>query len=115
MYVDVLTDALRVSKGGLTGEALVDYVVASRVQMLSARQGRTPSAYDLLAVDIAYDAALIRLCDDLGVPTGVADFANPLVERARIERVLLESCGLDLCALSRSRRKAGQPPRVRQD
>jgi hypothetical protein len=105
MYVDVLSDALRASKGGLTGEALVDHVVDSRVHMLSARLGSTPSAYDLLAAEIAYDVSLIRLCDDLGVDTGVADFANPLIERTRIEDVLADSRGLDLCALSRSRRQ----------
>jgi hypothetical protein len=105
MYEDVLSDAVRASDGGLTGQALVDHVVDTRVRMLSARLGSAPSAYDLLAADIAYDASLIRLCDDIGVATGVADFANPLVERTRIERVLDESCGIDLCALSRSHRQ----------
>jgi hypothetical protein len=105
MYVDVLSDAIRASDGGLTGQALVDFVVSARVRMLSARVGSAPSAYDLLAADIAYDVSLIRLCDNLGVATGVADFANPLSERTRIEHVLAEACGLDLCALSRSHRQ----------
>jgi hypothetical protein len=105
MYVDVLSDALRASEGGLTGEALVGHVVDARVRMLSSRLGCAPSAYDLLAADIAYDVSLIRLCDDLGVATGVVDFANPLDERTRIEQVLAESRGLDLCALSRSGRQ----------
>jgi hypothetical protein len=70
--------------------------------MLSARLRRAPSAYDLLAAEITYDVSLIRLCGELGVATEVADFANPLVERTRIEHVLAESFGLDLFALSRS-------------
>jgi hypothetical protein len=82
---------------------LLDQVVDSRVFMLWARVGCTPSAYDLLAAEIAYDAALIRLCDDLGVSTGAADFANPLVERTRIEQVLADTRGLDLSALARAR------------
>lgn len=105
MYIDVLSDALRAWPGGLTGEALVDHVVDSRVNMLSARVGCTPSAYDLLAADIAYDVSLISLCDDLGIATGVADFANPLIERNRIERELADSRGLDLSALTRARRR----------
>ncbi len=105
MYTDVLADAIQTSDGGLTGETLVDRAVDRRVQMLTGRGGRSPSAYDLLALEIAYDVSLIRLCEDLGVPTDVADFANPLIERARIERVLAESCGLDLNALARSRHR----------
>jgi hypothetical protein len=105
MYVDVLSDALRTWNGGLSGGALLDRVVDSRVFMLSARLGCTPSAYDLLAAEVAYDAALIRLCDDLGISTGAADFADPLAERTRIEQMLAETRGLDLSALARARRQ----------
>jgi hypothetical protein len=106
MYVDVLSDAFRASDTGLTGETLVDHVVACRVHMLAAQGGGNPSSYDRLAVEIAYDVSLIRLCEDLGIPTSVADFANPLIERARIEHELAQSCGLDLSALARPRRRA---------
>jgi hypothetical protein len=102
MYVGFLSDTLRAWPEHSTGEALVDRAVAARVDMLSARHLRT-SAYDLLAAEIAYDLSLVLLCGDLGIPTDVADFADPLTERTRIERVLLESWGLDLCALSRAR------------
>jgi hypothetical protein len=105
MYVDVLSNALRAWNSELTGDALVDHVVDSRDHMLSARLGGPPSAYDLLAAEVAYDRSLIHLCNDLGVVTRVADFANPLTERTRIERVLAESRGLDLGALSRARRQ----------
>jgi hypothetical protein len=105
MYVDVLSEALRTKDGGLTGDALVSHVVESRRNVLSARVDRTLSAYDLLAAEAAYDLSLIRLCNDLDILISVADFANPLTERARIERKLAESRGLDLSALSRARRQ----------
>ena len=103
MYVGFLSDALRAWPTELTGEALVDHAVDARVAMLSARHDRNPSAYDLLAADLAYDLSLVLLCDDLGVAIRVVDFADPLTERARIECALLETWGLDLCALSRAR------------
>jgi hypothetical protein len=106
MYVDVLSDALRAPHGTLTGEGLIDRVVDTRINMLSSRVGHTPTAYDLLAAEIAYDVSLIRLCDELGIVTGVAEFASPLIERTRIERVLAEDRGLDLGALTRARRRA---------
>ena len=103
MYVGFLSGALRASHGDLSGESLVDRAIVSRVDLLSARLGGNASAYDLLAAEVGYDLSLILLCDDLGVTTEAADFADPLAERTRIERVLLESWGLDLCALSRAR------------
>lgn len=106
MYVDVLSGAIRASDTGLTGESLVNHVVACRVHMLTARGGAKQSAYDLLALEIAYDVSLIHLCDELGVPAAVADFDNPLTERARIERELVESRGLDLSALARSHHRS---------
>src|SRR5579871_6787092 len=101
MYTDVLADAFRTSDNGLTGATLVEQVVDRRIQMLKAQARHSSSAYDLLALEVAYDVALIQLCGDVGVATNVADFANPLVERARVERVLRVSRGLDLSALTR--------------
>jgi hypothetical protein len=106
MYVGFLSDALQAWPTELTGEALVDHAVDARVAMLSARQDCNPSAYDLLAAELAYDLSLVLLCDDLGVAIRVVDFADPLSERARIECALIESWGLDLCALSRARCRA---------
>jgi hypothetical protein len=103
MYVGYLSDAVQAWHGDRAGESLVDYAVMSRVDMLSSRLEGSPSAYDLLAAEIAYDLSLILLCHDLGISTGAADFADPLSERSRLERALLESWGLDLCALSRAR------------
>jgi hypothetical protein len=105
MYVGFLSDALRAWHDDLTCEALLDQAVLSRIDLLSARIDANPSAYDLLSAEIAYDLALILLCKDLGVATGAGDFDDPPTERARIERVLLESWGIDLIALTRARRQ----------
>jgi hypothetical protein len=104
MYIGILSDALQTCPQRLTGDALVDHAVNSRVHMLSARLGPASSVYDLLAAEAAYDASLVRLCDELGVITGVANFANPLTERTRIERLIADSHGIDLNALPRARR-----------
>ena len=105
MYTGLLSDALQASAGRLTRDALIDRVVESRVLMLSARVGPRPTAYELLAREIAYDVSLIRLCDELGFTVGVRDFVDPRTERARIEGELLQTWGLDVCALSRARRQ----------
>jgi hypothetical protein len=104
MYIGILSDALRAGPRQLTGDALVDYAVNSRVHMLSTRLGPAASVYDLLAAEAAYDASLVRLCGELGVITGAANFANPLTERTRIERLIADSHGIDLSALTRARR-----------
>jgi hypothetical protein len=103
MYVDVLSAAMDAWKVDLTGDALLDYVVSCREQLLrgGARQGRP--ANDSLAVEVTYDRALIRLCDDVGVVTSVADFAHPRSERSRVEDRLSGQAGIDLPSLCRDR------------
>src|SRR3974390_3628081 len=101
MYVDVLSAAMDTWNVELTGDALLDYVVNCRAQLLrvGAREGR--SADDSLAGEVTYDRALIRLCDDVGVVTSVADFAHPRSERAHLEHSLSGPPGIHM------------PPRVR--
>ncbi len=43
---------------------------------------------EALARELSYDGALIRLCESLDVPTTPDRFANPVRERARLEREL---------------------------
>jgi len=103
MYVDVLSAAMDTWNVELTGDALLDYVVNCRAQLLrvGAREGR--SADDSLAVEVTYDRALIRLCDDVGVVTSVADFAHPRSERGHLEDRLSGQAGIDLPSLCRDR------------
>ncbi len=103
MYVDVLSAALEARAGTLSGTALLDHVVACRAQLLAAGDGQAESAYDCLAAEAAYDRALIWLCDEVGVATAVANFADPNSERNRLEARLVEAAGIDLPALTRAR------------
>ncbi len=50
-------------------------------------QHMTPVA-EALARELAYDGALIRLCESLDVATAPDRFANPVHERERLEREL---------------------------
>jgi len=43
---------------------------------------------EALARELSYDGALIRLCESLDVATTPDRFANPVRERARLEREL---------------------------
>lgn len=104
MYVDALSGALDAWDGELSGDALVDYVVACRAHLLLATgTGQGHSAYDFLAAEVAYDRALIRLCKDVGIAASVADFADPRPERSRLEGMLTARMGIDLPALARNR------------
>jgi hypothetical protein len=103
MYVDVLSAALDAWNRELTGEALLDYVVTCRAQLLCAGASQRRPANDSLAAEVAYDRALIRLSNEVGVVTCVANFADPRSERNRLEDKLSERAGIDLPSLSRAR------------
>ncbi len=104
MYVDVLSGALETWTGEQSGNALVDHVVACRVHLLlTTRTSQGRSTYDFLAAEVAYDRGLIRLCQDVGVMTSVANFADPRSERSRLEDLLTAQAGIDLPALARKR------------
>ncbi len=98
MYVDLLTRALgKGEEGHRSDDLLLADLVHSRAR-LRATEGdtRIPVA-EALARELSYDGALIRLCASLDIPTGPACFANPVRERARLERELTAR-GLDLSA-----------------
>lgn len=100
MYVDLLASALDEWEDDLTGEALVDYVLTCRNEMLTTVPRRGKSAYVALAAEIAYDRALIKLCSAHGIDAEPADFAHPSDERAELERALVDA-GIDLAVLAR--------------
>jgi hypothetical protein len=103
MYVDVLSAAMDAWNGDLTGEALLNYVVSCRANLLTAGAGTGRSANDSLVTEVTYDRALIRLCDSVGIVTSVANFADPRSERNRLEDMLSGREGIDLPSLSRAR------------
>jgi hypothetical protein len=102
MYVDILSSALDTWVDELTGSALVDYVLACRVEMLDTGPRYGVTAYSSLAAEVAYDRALIKLCETNYVTVTPTNFAFPRQERARLERELA-AVGIDLVALARRR------------
>jgi len=105
MYVDILSCALDTWIEELTGSALIDHALSRRAEMLGVGPRRGDTAYSSLAAEIAYDRALIRLCEANDVPVMAASFAYPRDERARLEGELA-TAGVDLAALARRRREA---------
>jgi hypothetical protein len=105
MYVDILSSALDTWVGDLTGDALVDYALCCRAEMVEVRPYHGDTAYSSLAAEIAYDRALIKLCETNAIPVTATSFVYPREERHRLE-VELATAGVDLAALARRRRKA---------
>jgi hypothetical protein len=100
MYVDLLTSALEGTQEELSGDALVDYALTCRSDMLASGSHQGSSAYSALANEIAYDRALLKLCAARDIAVVAANFSFPTRERNRLE-VELAQAGLDLAALSR--------------
>ena len=102
MYVDILSSALDTWVDELTGRELVDYALTCRAEMLGTHPHLGDSAYSSLAAEIAYDRALIRLCETNDIDVVPTSFAFPRQERARLELELAIS-GIDLAALAPER------------
>jgi hypothetical protein len=110
MYVDILSSALDGWIDELNGIALVDYVLDRRAEMLNTGPHNGDTAYSSLAADVAYDRALIKLCEVNYVAVTPTGFAFPLQERTRLERELA-TAGINLATLARRRHgiRAGAP------
>jgi hypothetical protein len=105
MYEDFLTRALEGWTTHLTGSALVDYAVACRIDMLDHGSRRGDSAYDVLAVEVVYDRALISLCGEYDIEIVLASFADPKAARSRLEHELA-GAGIDLVTRTKDAREA---------
>ena len=91
MYIDLLTRALGNDEAEVRSEdLLLADVVSSRARLRAAQVDPATSAAESLARELAYDGALIGLCEALGVPATPARFFNPGSERARLEQVLVD-------------------------
>jgi hypothetical protein len=96
MYVQLLSAVLTADRAGSYAPGdLLSLARTSRHQMLTSTDRAHLSAERVLAYDVNYDCALIRLCAASGIETTPASFGQPGVERARLERALAES-GVDL-------------------
>ncbi len=98
--MDVLSGALDAWDTELTADALLEYTLECRSAFLTARLDK---AYESLAVEIAYDRALIALCADHGIAAKASDFDDPRTERSHLEAALRAGAGVDLVSLSRAR------------
>jgi hypothetical protein len=105
MYVDILSSALDSWADELTGTALVDYAQCCRAEMLGVGPHHGDTAYSSLAAEVAYDRALIKLCETNGMLVEATSFAFPRQERARLEHELA-AAGIDMAALARRHREA---------
>ena len=80
-------------------EELVVILLQSRRRLLDQGQGMAED----LALELDHDRMLIRLCSVVGIRSDATEFVNPLVERARLEALLLQK-GVDFCTLEDNRR-----------
>jgi hypothetical protein len=95
MYSHILSSALDDWVDELTGDALMDYALVCRSEMLLPRGHQGESALTSLAAEVAYDRALLKLCEAHGINVVDLSFLHPQEERARLEAALAMA-GLDL-------------------
>jgi hypothetical protein len=106
MYTELLVSAQERLRDDLDGDTLVGYAIECRSELLTLGPVSHSTAIATLAVEVAYDWALLTLCaieDIAAVPT---DFSHPARGRRRLE-LELRRVGIDLASPTR-RRKIGQ-------
>jgi hypothetical protein len=104
MYAELLSRALQGETEDLHGDDLVGYALDRRAEMLAATGPiRGSTAFSVLAVEIAYDCALLKLCGENGIVREATDFSHPADDRHLLE-IELKTAGVDLILLGRHRR-----------
>ena len=106
MYVQLLRTALvHRSRSGrsVSTSRLLAETIRSRGRVLEDRgpnrgDGWAPAA---IAHEVAYDSALVKLCERLGIGVEVDAFGRPEQERRRLEKALADQ-GIDLGELTGS-------------
>jgi hypothetical protein len=94
MYTQLLSAAFgQCSPGaaGATEHGAVDKVLRCRSELECALPSSEPDAVSaVLALEVAYDVALLQLAGVVGVESDPDRFVQPLLERARVEGALRE-------------------------
>jgi hypothetical protein len=104
MYAELLSSARRGKVEDLQGDELMGYVLDRRAEMLAASGPVGDSAaLSVLAVEVAYDCALLKLCAEHGIEGMAPDFSHPADDRHRLE-IELKLAGVDVASLARRRR-----------
>ena len=99
MYTQILTSAPRGPLENLQGEALLCYTLDCQSEMLASGPITRATAMSALAMEVAYDCALLKLCAANGIDTVATDFSHPANDRRRLEAALKEA-GIDLTSLA---------------
>jgi hypothetical protein len=95
MYVDVLSNALNGWAAELAGTELLDYARSCRDAVQDTDVCGAARSLELLAAEVAYDRALVRLCELKGIAVDVSWFVHPDEARRCLEHQLA-ALGLDL-------------------
>jgi len=95
MYVDVLSSAVGVLPSDLSGGALLDWTRSRRTDMHRVISTNTGPSFALLVAEVAFDRALLKLCEMHDIASDPANFLHPAEERARLETELTIK-GIDL-------------------
>jgi hypothetical protein len=104
MYAELLSGARRGVVEDRHGSELMGHVLDRRAEMLAATGPvRGSTAFSVLAVEVAYDCALLELCEENGIDGMAEDFSHPADDRHHLE-VELKAAGVDLASLARRRR-----------
>jgi hypothetical protein len=104
MYAELLSSARGGKVEDLQGDELMGYALDCRAEMLAATGPvRGATAFSVLAVEVAYDCALLKLCAAHGIEGIAADFSHPADDRHRLE-MELKVAGVDLASLARRRK-----------
>ena len=99
MYAHILASALDDWVDELTNDALIDYALVCRSEMLQPREFQGKVALTALSAEVAYDRALIKLCEAHGIDVVDLSFLQPREERTRLEEALA-AAGVDLVGLA---------------
>jgi hypothetical protein len=102
MYDHILSSALNDWVDELSGDALVEYALVCRNEMRHAPRYQGETALVALAAEVAYDRALIKLCEAHGIGGADMSFLHPRQERARLEAALV-AAGIDLASRDEGR------------
>jgi len=100
MYVDLLSTALDAWVDQLSDDDLLAYALERRAEMLKAYSRPEMDVYDVIAAEISYDCALVKLCERQGMDVSILRFRSPRAERARVER-RLAAFGTNLASLAK--------------
>ncbi len=92
MYADLLSRALgkhRATDGST--DLLLAELAQSRARLRAAEDTKSTPADEVLARELSYDGALLRLCEAMDIASAGPDrFVNPAQERARLEGELAD-------------------------